>query len=84
MIEITFRLLCDQCKDEFYATGHANNTVMRRDLERLRSNAMGNFGWRRFRISNTSSNGDYCPDCVKAIAAAKPSNHPKKPARRDS
>ena len=74
MIQLNVHLLCDQCRDVFKSR-QFTDVIFRRDLEKMRKEASAR-GWRRFRISNTSSNGDYCPKCQKKLANQKASKAP--------
>jgi hypothetical protein len=71
MIEIDLILICDGCGAVFTGKkGSFRDLIFRRDIEAIRHAAYDK-GWRRFRLSNTSANGDYCPPCQRRMAREK-------------
>lgn len=78
MISIKAIVLCDGCgkvgtKERAFAV-----PVLRRQLEQTRDDARKR-GWAHYRLTNASSNGDYCPRCQREHAKAEQSKKGARP-----
>lgn len=64
MLTAETRLKCDGCGKIFPSVGIYLIPTIRKELEEVRRRSWDK-GWRQYRLTNTSSNGDYCPSCQK-------------------
>ena len=71
MIQILFRLVCEQCDLQFGTNPEvARDQLALKKLDSLRSRA-ATAGWGRYRTVSTGSLGDYCPACVATRRAGR-------------